>query len=63
MQGDPHGPPSSQASVSVKSDAQVPPSQVRVRDRTPVPQVTLHVDQSAHSVNTMASEHQSNKQL
>ena len=66
MQGDPHGPPSSQASVSVKSDAftlEQPPSQVRVRDRIPVPQVTLHVDQSAHSVNTMASEHHSNKQL
>ena len=60
MQGDPHGPPSSQACVSVKSDVvtlEQPPSQVRVLVRMPFPQVTLQVDQSDHSANTIASEY------
>ena len=58
MQGDPHGPPSSQACVSVKSDVgtlEQPLSQVRVLVRMPFPQVTLQVDQSDHSRNTIAS--------
>ena len=60
MQGDPHGPPSSQGCVSVKSDAvtlEQPLSQVRDLVRIPFPQVTLQVDQFDHSVNTIASEY------
>ena len=65
MQGDPHGPPSSQACVSVKSDVgtlEQPLSQVRVLVRMPFPQVTLQVDQFDHSRNTIASENRKYKE-
>ena len=57
MQGDPHGPPSSQTCVSVESDEMSLEqylSQIRVLVETPLPQVTLQDDQSDHSVNSAA---------